>query len=246
MIACKNGVVEDLVFLVTGASGGIGAATARLAAEKGYRLVLASRDATRLEILARELGGPERVLATPCDVTDWAQVRALAVRVEQVFGRLDVAFANAGQFAETPMLDADVDVDAAVDGWRDMILTNIFGTVITARALWPLLAKARGHLVLTGSVAGRVTVPGSVYSATKWAVTGMGQSIRAAAVGTGVRVSVVQPGLVDAGPVPPHRWNDPKLEPADVARVVLFVVSQPPGVDVGEIVVRPTGQHPAR
>ena len=127
-----------------------------------------------------------------------------------------------------------------------MVLTNVFGAAITVRAVWPLLVKAPGHLVLTGSVAGRVTVPGSIYSATKWAVTGLGQSIRAAAVGSGVRVTVVQPGLVDAGPIPPNRWNDPKLEPADVARAALFAVTQPPGVDLSEIVIRPTGQHPAR
>jgi NADP-dependent 3-hydroxy acid dehydrogenase YdfG len=240
--------VNDPVFLVTGASGGIGAATAGLAAENGYRLVLASRDEARLEALARHLGGPERVLAVPCDVTEWAQVRALAERIARVFGRLDVAFANAGQFAEAPLLDpdADVDVDTAVDGWRSMVLTNVFGTAITAHAVWPLLAHAQGHLVLTGSVAGRVTVPGSIYSATKWAVTALGQSIRATAVGSGVRVTLVQPGLVDAGPVPPSRWHEPKLDPADVARAVLFAVTQPAGVDVSEIVVRPTGQHPSR
>ena len=185
---------DDPVFLVTGASGGIGAATARLAAANGYRLVLASRDTARLETLAQPLGGPERVLTASCDVTEWAQVRALAERVEQVYGRLDVAFVNAGQFAEAPLLDADVDVDTAVDGWRSMVLTNVFGAAITVRAVWPMLVKASGHLVLTGSVAGRVTVPGSIYSATKWAVTGLGQSIRAAAVGRD-RATAIRPRI---------------------------------------------------
>jgi NADP-dependent 3-hydroxy acid dehydrogenase YdfG len=124
-----------------------------------------------------------------------------------------------------------------------MVMTNVFGTAITVRALWPMLARAQGHLVLTGSVAGRVNVAGSVYSATKWAVTGLGQSVRAAAASSGVRVTLVQPGLVDAGPIPPDRREDPKLQPADVARVVLFAVTQPPGVDVNEIVVRPAGQQ---
>jgi NADP-dependent 3-hydroxy acid dehydrogenase YdfG len=242
----KVPLVDDPVFLVTGASGGIGSATARLAASSGYRLVLASRDTARLDALARELGGPERVLATSCDVTEWAQVRALVEQVEQAFGRLDVAFANAGQFGGPALLDPDVDADSAADAWRSMILTNVFGVAVTVRAVWPLLVRARGHLVLTGSVAGRVTMPESIYSATKWAVTGLGQSIRAAAVGSAVHVTVVQPGLVDAGPIPPNRRNDPKLDPADVARAVLFAVTQPPGVDVSEIVVRPTGQHPAR
>jgi NADP-dependent 3-hydroxy acid dehydrogenase YdfG len=78
-----------------------------------------------------------------------------------------------------------------------MVMTNVFGTAITVRALWPMLARAQGHLVLTGSVAGRVNVAGSVYSATKWAVTGLGQSVRAAAASSGVRVTLVQPGRAD-------------------------------------------------
>jgi hypothetical protein len=94
--------------------------------------------------------------------------------------RRHVAFVNAGQFAEALLFDADVDAELATDGWREMVLTNVFGTVISVRAPWPLLADARGHIVLTGSVAGRVIVPGSVYSATKWAVSALGQSIRAA------------------------------------------------------------------
>jgi NADP-dependent 3-hydroxy acid dehydrogenase YdfG len=158
-----------------------------------------------------------------------------------------VVFVNAGQFAEGPLLGGDRDdANAAAEQWRSMALTNVYGAAITARAVWPELVTTRGHLVFTGSVAGRVSIAGSFYSATKWAVTALAQSIRAAAVGTGVRVTVVQPGLVDAGPIPRERQGDPKLDPEDVARMVLFAVGQPPGVDVSEIVVRPTGQSAAR
>jgi NADP-dependent 3-hydroxy acid dehydrogenase YdfG len=127
-----------------------------------------------------------------------------------------------------------------------MVLTNVYGVAITARALLPLLVASCGHLVLMGSVAGRIPVPGSLYSATKWAITAMGQSIRAEATGTGIRVTVVEPGLVDTPAVSPHRRGEPKLDPEDVARTVLFAVSQPKGVDVNEIVVRPVGQSPYR
>jgi len=110
----------------------------------------------------------------------------------------------------------------------------------------PMLAETGGHLLLTGSVAGRVLRPGSLYSATKWAVSAMAASIRAECVGTGVRVTLIQPGLTDTGPVSPGRAADPKLDPADVARAVLYAVGQPAGVDVSEIVIRPTGQDPFR
>ena len=124
--------------------------------------------------------------------------------------------------------------------------TGSDGAAITAHAVWPSLRDSRGQLVLTGSVAGLVTVPASLYSATKWAVTGLGRSLRAAGAREGVRVTVVHPGLVDAGYLAPDRRDDPKLAPEDVARAVLFALDQPPGVDVNELVVRPAGQDPAR
>lgn len=230
--------MTEPVFLITGASSGIGAATARLAREHGYRLALAARNTERLRGLAEELGGPEEVLVAGCDVSDPEQVTALMDQVSARWGRLDVAYANAGQFGHGRLLD----VAEAYPEWRDMVLTNVYGAAITARAAWPLLTASRGHLLFTGSVAGRVIVPGSLYSATKWAVTGLAQAIRAQAVGTGVRVTVVQPGLVDVGVISPDQRDDPKLTPEDVARTVLFAVSAPPGVDINEILVRPLGQ----
>ncbi|MEU5259572.1 SDR family oxidoreductase [Amycolatopsis sp. NPDC021455] len=232
--------MTDPVFLITGASRGIGAATARLAAEAGYRLVLVARDERGLAGLATRLGGPDRAWPVSCDVTDWARLSELVTRVQDTWGRLDVAFANAGTSVVTSFLGRH---GAPPDQWRDMVLANVYGPALTARAALPALVASGGHLVLTGSAAGRGVRPGNLYSATKWAVTGLAQSIRAECVGTGVRVTLVQPGLVDTGGIPPERAGDPKLAPADVARAVLYAVGQPATVDVNEILVRPVGQE---
>ncbi len=235
--------VPDPVFLITGASQGIGAATARAAAAGGYRVVLTARRPGPLADLAAELGGPPRAVPVACDIADWAQLRNLTAEVRRTLGRLDVALANAAVSMDTSFLGRG---GRPPGEWAEMVQTNVLGTALTARAVLPLLAETGGHLLLTGSVAGRVLRPGNLYSATKWAVSAMAASIRAECVGTGVRVTVIQPGLTDTGPVSPGREADPKLAPADVARAVLYAVSQPAGVDVSEIVIRPTGQDPFR
>jgi NADP-dependent 3-hydroxy acid dehydrogenase YdfG len=226
---------DDRVFLLTGASSGIGAASARLLAAEGWRLVLAARSIDRLEDLADELGGPDRAVAVECDVTDWAdQQAAVTVAVEQ-FGGIDAAWANAGFGGQRSFLGD------SIQHWRDMVLTNVYGAALTIRATLPALKESRGHLLLTGSVAGRRAIPGSLYSATKHAVHAMGESARQELDGTGVRVTVIAPGMVDT----PFFENVPLDQPLvadDVARAVLFAVSQPPHVDVNEILVRPTAQ----
>jgi NADP-dependent 3-hydroxy acid dehydrogenase YdfG len=120
----------------------------------------------------------------------------------------------------------------------------------TARAAtaagYRVVLTARGHLLLTGSVAGRVLCLGSLYSVTKWAVSALAASIRAECVGTGVRVTLIEPGLTDAGPVSPEQRSDPKLAADDIARAVMYAVREPAGVDVSEIVIRPVGQDPYR
>jgi NADP-dependent 3-hydroxy acid dehydrogenase YdfG len=226
--------MPDPVFLVTGASSGIGQATAGLAAEAGYRLVLAARSADRLEELADSLGGPERALAVTCDVTEWDQQRAMVEQALDHFGRLDVAFANAGFGAKRGFLAE------SPEQWRSMVLTNVYGAALTIRATLPALTDARGHLLLTGSVAGRRALPGSLYSATKWAVTAMGESLRQELHGTGVRVTLIEPGMVDTPFFDQRPTN--ALSPDDVARAVMYAVSQPPHVDVNEILIRPTAQ----
>lgn len=226
--------MSDPVFLVTGASSGIGSATARRAAEAGYRLVLAARRLDRLEALADELGGADRAVAVRCDVTEWVDQQAMAETAISRFGQLDVAFANAGFGAPRGFLESDP------EHWRSMVLTNVYGAALTIRATLPVLKEARGHLVLTGSVAGRRALAGSLYSCTKWAVTAMGEAARLELNGTGVRVTLIEPGVVDT-PFFDAPVSD-ALAPDDVARAVLYAVSQPPHVDVNEVLVRPTSQ----
>jgi len=230
------------VLVITGASSGIGAATARLAAGRGWRLVLAARTRHLLEEMAAELGRPAAIRTACCDVSDWDQVSSLPGLALDAFGRLDAVFANAGSFTPTSFLHGS----GSPQQWREMVLTNVYGTALTARAALPHLARSRGHLILTGSVSGRVTVPGQLYSATKWAVTAIAQSIRAEAAATGIRVTLIQPGLTDAGQTDPGRAGEPRLAPDDVARTVMFALEQPASVDVNEIVIRPVGQQPGR
>ena len=227
-------MADDPVFLITGASSGIGAATARHAAEAGYRVVLAARSSDRLSALARELGGDERAIAVTCDVTDFGQQEAMVQAALETFGRVDVAFANAGFgaargfLAETP------------EHWRGMVLTNVLGCAFTIRATLPALKEARGHLLLTSSVAGRRALQGSLYSATKHAVTAMAESARQELNDTGVRVTAIEPGMVDT-PFFDNPVHD-ALEPDDIARAVMYAVGQPPHVDVNEILIRPVSQ----
>ena len=225
---------DEKVFLITGASSGIGAATARHAVQAGFRLVLAARSVDKLQALGDELGGEERALAVRCDVTDFGEQEALARTTLERFGRLDVVFANAGFGAARGFLED------TPEHWREMVLTNVLGAAYTVRATLPALKESKGHILLTGSVAGRRAIPGSLYSSTKWAITGMGESLRQDVDGTGVRVTVIEPGMVDT----PFFDNpgEGRLQADDIARAVLFAVEQPPHVDVNEILIRPTAQ----
>ncbi|MEA2138240.1 MAG: hypothetical protein QOG56_1390 [Solirubrobacteraceae bacterium] len=226
--------MPDPVFLITGASSGIGAATARHAAEAGYRLVLAARSKDKLDALAEQLGGPERALAVACDVTLLEQQEAMVAAALDAFGSVDVVFANAGFGAKRGFLEESPQL------WRDMVLTNVLGAAYTIRATIPALKDSTGHLLLTSSVAGRRALAGSLYSATKHAVTAMAEAARQDLHGTGIRVTAIEPGMVDT----PFFDDRPKnaLEPDDVARAVLYAVAQPAHVDVNEILVRPTAQ----
>jgi NADP-dependent 3-hydroxy acid dehydrogenase YdfG len=227
---------NDPVFLITGASSGLGAATARAAAAAGHRLVLGARSEEKLRDLADELGGDGRAIAMRCDVNEWRDQEALVQRALHTFGRLDVAFANAGFGGPRGWEKHDP------DEMREMVLTNVLGVAYTIRAVLPALKESRGHLLITSSVAGRRALPGSLYSATKHAVTAMGEATRLDVNGTGVRVTLIEPGMVDT----PFFENKPQihaLEAEDIARIVIFAVSQPPHVDVNELLVRPTDQE---
>jgi NADP-dependent 3-hydroxy acid dehydrogenase YdfG len=223
--------MADPVFLITGASSGIGAASARAAAAAGWRVALAARSTDRLGELAAELGGPERALAITCDVTEFEQQQAMVSATLDHFGALDAVFANAG-IGSRPGMHRE-----SPEQWRDLVLTNVLGPALTVRASLDALEHTQGHLILSGSLAARFIQPGSLYSATKAAVATIAETTRAAVVGTGVRVTLLSPGVVDT----PLFARTPKvaLTAEDVARAVVYAISQPRHVDLGEIAIRP-------
>jgi NADP-dependent 3-hydroxy acid dehydrogenase YdfG len=225
----------DRVLLITGASSGIGAATARRACAVGWRVVLAARSRERLDALAGELGAPERALAVSCDVTEWTDQQNMVDAALSAFGGIDAAFANAGFGGPRGFLED------TPQHWREMVLTNVYGAALTLRATIPALRHSRGHLLLTSSVAGRRVLPGSMYSCTKHAVTAMGEAARQDLNGSGVRVTLIEPGMTDT----PFFENRPAdaLADDDIARAVMYALSQPPQVDVNEILIRPTAQQ---
>ena len=220
-------------FLITGASSGIGAATARMAAEACYRVALAARSVDRLQSLAEELGGSAKAIAIACDVASYDDQQAMVEATLKAFGRIDVVFANAGIGAKGIGTE-----HGDPENFRQMVLANVLGCVLTAKVCLPEIKKNRGHILLTGSRAGRLTLKGSVYGATKWAVTGYGYNLREELIGTGARVTLIEPGMVDTpffDEAKPHA-----LRADDVARAVMYAVSQPPHVDVSEIMILPT------
>ncbi|MBS1878754.1 MAG: SDR family oxidoreductase [Actinobacteria bacterium] len=230
---------DDPVLLITGAGSGIGAATARAASER-YRLVLAGRRIKELDVVSGELGGTERALPVSCDVTEWDQVERLVARALERFGRIDAVFINAGFGAKRGFLEE------SVEHWRAMVLANVLGPALTIRATLPhLLERDSGHYLITSSVAGRLVLPGSLYSATKWAATSIGNNLRAELRqlhdNETIRVTLIEPGVVDT-PFFDNRPGDGALRAEDIAGTVIWALEQPPHVDVGEIVVRPTKQ----
>jgi NADP-dependent 3-hydroxy acid dehydrogenase YdfG len=228
-------MADEPVLVITGASTGIGAATAQRAIEFGYRVVLAARSEDRLKQLADELGGADKAIAVRCDVTSWEDQQALVATTLERLGRMDAFFANAGFGAARGFLEE------SVEHWKSMIDTNVYGVALSIRAsLGHFRAQDSGHLILTSSLAGRRALPGSLYSATKWAVSAMGEALRQEMADTAVKMTLIEPGMVDT----PFFDNRPSgaLEADDVARAVMFALTQPPHVDVNEILVRPINQ----
>ncbi len=232
---------DDRVLLITGASSGIGAQMARRAAEAGYRLVLGARREEPLVALAAELGGEDRALAVRSDVTDWDDVQELARTATERFGRLDAVAANAGFGAQRGFLEE------SPEHWRSMVLTNVLGVALTIRATLPILLDAKaGHYLITGSVAGRRALPGSLYSSTKWAVSGMAESLRQELrqihENNSIRVTLLAPGMVDTDFFENRPGTERALADDDIARAALWALEQPDGVDVNEILIRPSAQ----
>ena len=231
-------MADDSVLLITGASTGIGAATARHAVAAGRRVVLAARSEDKLKSLADELGGPERAIAQRCDVAQWDDQEALMSAALDAFGRVDAVFANAGFGAKRGFLEETPEF------WKSMVETNVTGVAFSIRAALPHFnERGSGHFVLTSSVAGRRPLPGSLYAATKHAVEAIGEGLRQELRqnDSRVRVTLIEPGLV-ATPF----FDDPPedgLEADDIARAVMYALEQPEHVDVNAMLVRPTAQR---
>ena len=232
--------------VVTGASSGIGEATARLLAREGCNVVLAARREDRLNALAADLG--EGTLAAPTDVTDPAACAALVARTVERFGSMEILVNNAGLGLYGSVAEGDP------EDWRKMFDVNVLGVLyVTRAAVRQMLRQGAGDLVFVSSLAGR-RVPradGTVYAATKHAVNAVAEGLRMDVHEKGIRVINVEPGLVrtefpeSSYPSADEYYAEkeyPPLEAEDVAAAVVYALDQPPRVSINEILVRPTEQ----
>ena len=216
--------------LITGASTGIGAATAKAAANESWNVALLARSKDALDDLAAEIG--EGALAIECDITDR---QALAEAVDQTvghFGGIDAVYANAGTGVSKPGIEK-----GDPDQWHDMIHLNVLAVLTTAHETLPHLRKTKGHFIVTGSKAGRDHMKGSVYGATKWFVQGFAGNLAEEMREWGGRCTVITPGMVDT-----PFFDEPKpgkIQPDDVANAVVFALSQPDTAAVREIHIMP-------
>ncbi len=218
--------------LITGASSGIGAATACAAVKAGWQVALLARSRDALEKLAAELG--DAALALPCDITERDQLSEAVAKTVERFGGLDAVFANAGKGSSSPGIE-----QGDPDDWHAMIHLNVLAVLTTAHATLPHLRKTKGHFVVTGSKAGRDHMKGSVYGATKWFVQGLAGNLAEEMREWGGRCTLITPGMVDT-----PFFDEPKpdkIQPDDVANAVVFALSQPRSADVREIHIMPSG-----
>lgn len=239
------------VAAITGASSGIGEATALALARKGYAVALGARRTDRLEDLAtriREAGGTAEPIAT--DVGDAESARAFVETARERLGRLDVLVANAGVMLIGPIPGADL------DDWRRMIDVNVYGVLYTTHAALPIWQEqGSGHVVIVSSVAGRVAgAYAGVYNLTKFGVGAFAEALRQETAGTGLRVTLVEPGAVETELLSHN--NDAVRQQAakrldgikqltadDIAATISFAVTAPAHVGINEILVRPDGQR---
>ncbi|MFI6472609.1 SDR family oxidoreductase [Streptomyces sp. NPDC050516] len=228
------------VTLVTGGASGIGAATVRRLLDGGHRVAVTGRAQARLDAFAAELGAGERVLAVTADTTDLASIGAAVEATVKNFGRLDHVVANAGFSTHDNLADGDP------EHWREMLMVNVLGPAVLVKAALPALTESGGRIVMVGSTAGIKNTPGNMYSVTKGALTSLAENTRVLVTGSGVGVTLVAPGRVDSpfwsshptGVVP----DGPAMTPEDVAEAIVWALAQPAGVEVNQVVVRPTGQ----
>lgn len=240
-----NKTLANKVVIITGASSGIGAATARALAQAGCRLTLAARSVERLEALADELGRAQTLVA-PTDVTNAAQVKAMVERTLAHFGRIDVLFANAGIYIPGQVSEGDP------DAWARLMDINIDGVLRSVHAVLPqMMAQRSGDILVTSSISGFVDIHWEpVYSASKHAIQSFVHTLRRQVAAHGVRVGAVAPGLVANelwGFTEPVRIAEMVAKHAgitseDVAEAVVFMLSRPPHVTIRDLVILPQNQ----
>lgn len=252
MATTSNGQLAGQVALVTGASSGIGAATARALADEGASVALAARREERLAELAGEIedeGG--EALVVPTDATDDEQVRGMVEETVEELGGLDVLVNNAGVMLLEPVATADP------DDWQQMLDLNVQGLMVASQAaLGHMQEQGEGDIVNISSIAGRKAYAGSSgYNASKFGVTAFSESLREEVVDSDIRVTTIEPGVVDtelAEHIPDEDQKEmiegmmnemEPLRPEDVARSIRFAVSQPSHVDINELLIRPTRQE---
>lgn len=223
------------VALITGGGSGIGLATARHLLDDGWAVAITGRTPETLASGAADLPHPERVLMLPGDTGHAADVQGWVEAVLDRFGAVDAVVANAG-FATTGWLEHD-----NPDGWRQMVLTNVLGPALLIHYAREALIRARGRILLVGSVAGLVPTEGNLYGASKYAITGLAENARRAFTEHHVGVTLVAPGRVDS-----PFWDDVggrpdslMLDAADLGRTIGWVLGQPGDVDINTLVVRP-------
>jgi NADP-dependent 3-hydroxy acid dehydrogenase YdfG len=245
--------MADRVAVVTGASSGIGAATARALAREGYAVALAARREERINELAEEISGAGgKALAVPTDVADESAAAALIQTTKDELGSVDVLVNNAGVMLLGPILGADI------EHWQRMVNVNVLGLMYCTHAALPIMQEqGGGHIVNVSSVAGRTARLGSgVYNATKWGVGAFSESLRQEALNYNVRVTIIEPGYVDTElqghnehPMVVERMAKDKeqigkvLEADDIANAIVYAVTQPEHVSINEVLVRPTKQQ---
>ena len=243
--------IENKVVVITGASSGLGEATARLLASQGARVVLGSRRTGRIRALAGELtGGGGQAIAVTTDVTDAGQVKRLADAAVQTYGRIDVILNNAGLMPHS-LLE-----HGKVEDWDRMIDVNLKGVLYGIAAVLPYMKNQKsGHIINVSSVAGHKVRPGSaVYAATKTAVLVISEGLRQEVKPYNIRTTVISPGAVATEL--PDSITEPDVAkgirefygqfaiPAEsFANMVAFAMSQPDDVDINEILFRPTSQE---
>jgi NADP-dependent 3-hydroxy acid dehydrogenase YdfG len=247
----KNAGIEGKVVVITGASSGLGEATARYLSARGATIVLGARRVERLEKLAKELNtGGGKAFAMATDVTDAGQVQRLVDAAVEKYGRIDVIINNAGLMPQSRL------ELRKIDEWDRMIDVNIKGVLYGIAAALPYMQKQKsGHIINVSSVAGHKVRPGGVvYSATKTAVRVLSEGLRQEVKPYNIRTTVISPGAVDTEL--PNTISDPLLakgirefyastaiSPDSFARAVEFAMSQPEDVDINEILYRPTRQE---